>query len=130
MEIRNNISKISNTYFFVKMSMLLVEYNNLAARHFMSNSRWFTESLIISSKNVISKNSLQFNSFFFFFLYLSRLISETSRDAICLRMMQVTWSGTTVLIIFTLLQFVQSELSEGLLVPGKCAWTLCFVFYS
>uniref|UniRef100_A0A8C2FA90 Roundabout, axon guidance receptor, homolog 1 (Drosophila) n=1 Tax=Cyprinus carpio TaxID=7962 RepID=A0A8C2FA90_CYPCA len=31
--------------------------------------------------------------------------------------MQVTWSGTTVLIIFTLLQFVQSELSEGLLVP-------------
>uniref|UniRef100_A0A672KG54 Roundabout guidance receptor 1 n=1 Tax=Sinocyclocheilus grahami TaxID=75366 RepID=A0A672KG54_SINGR len=31
--------------------------------------------------------------------------------------MQVTWSGTTVLIIFTLLQFVQSELSEGPLVP-------------
>ncbi|XP_058655318.1 roundabout homolog 1 isoform X4 [Onychostoma macrolepis] len=32
-------------------------------------------------------------------------------------MMQVTWSGATVLIIFTLLQFVQSELSEGPLVP-------------
>ncbi|XP_058655319.1 roundabout homolog 1 isoform X5 [Onychostoma macrolepis] len=34
-------------------------------------------------------------------------------------MMQVTWSGATVLIIFTLLQFVQSELSEGPLVPGS-----------
>uniref|UniRef100_A0A673LI12 Roundabout homolog 1-like n=1 Tax=Sinocyclocheilus rhinocerous TaxID=307959 RepID=A0A673LI12_9TELE len=31
--------------------------------------------------------------------------------------MQVTWSSARVLIIFTLLQFVQSELSEGPLVP-------------
>ncbi|XP_043115013.1 roundabout homolog 1 isoform X1 [Puntigrus tetrazona] len=31
--------------------------------------------------------------------------------------MQVTWSGATVLILFTLLQFVQSELSESPLVP-------------
>ncbi|XP_073674426.1 roundabout homolog 1 [Garra rufa] len=31
--------------------------------------------------------------------------------------MQVTWSGATVFIFFTLLQFVQSELSEGPLVP-------------